>query len=728
MKTLLNIFLIASLVSSKTIVAQCLPNGGFELGNTNNWSIYSGSEHGDVNKFSAGGSTKNYQVLNKNAGNDPFSGEPVCVKGNYSLKLGKHVDGSNSSTWKQNESVDGDKEQMIGYTFTVTNTNKDLCFYWSVVLTNPDHFKSDQPFFTWYILRHQNKAPGSNDWWKDPKQDKLYKKHNKTILPNDKLCKDGPQVTDYFNGDPEKYKMKYVPWTCQKYDLSEYIGEQITIWFITSDCSAGVHSAYAYIDGLCEPDGANPSFNLPSQACANGSSPLVMDVSNTSGENKYFIEIQECDANMVPIPGSEMVNQWYNGQASSIDLRNWYVNTKKKQFKCNTYYKVKLAVSNDCDPWQESSHLLFMDCPVIDAGMDKFICCTDIPVTIGTSAIHGYTYSWVSYSGDPSTTSPSGVIGTTTPLTVLPPDNTLYVVTAKDALGCTASDQVFVVYSGNFNASPGLTMANNSTFGKCWDPNESYPIPDPCVPYLYTSNSHYKCGGRTLEGTYWSSVKNALLTYQWLGSNDNINFTPIAGATTSTYPINANYKYYKASIFNGCKTEITSSFQVNVPVDYFQKPLSVLSYSNYFGLSRPVFRIYDRIDGSGNAYLPLGVGPAYHAYRYRLQIYTLLGQELRCIEKTLPPSGYFSSGDIAWDGTTDGGGTVAAATYEFKLTLWNCTTPTNGTQNPYYSQPYCVQYNTGFWDWLIHGGSHSCKTPGQHNVQQYSGKIIFYGN
>lgn len=44
----------------------------------------------------------------------------------------------------------------------------------------------------------------------------------------------------------------YRNWRCAYLDLSSHIGEEVVIMFINSDCSAGGHKGYTYIDDVCE--------------------------------------------------------------------------------------------------------------------------------------------------------------------------------------------------------------------------------------------------------------------------------------------------------------------------------------------------------------------------------------------------------------------------------------------------------------------------------------------
>lgn len=44
----------------------------------------------------------------------------------------------------------------------------------------------------------------------------------------------------------------YRNWRCASLDLSSMIGQEVVVMFINSDCSAGAHKGYTYIDAVCE--------------------------------------------------------------------------------------------------------------------------------------------------------------------------------------------------------------------------------------------------------------------------------------------------------------------------------------------------------------------------------------------------------------------------------------------------------------------------------------------
>ncbi len=358
---------------------NCLNNGGFELNSFANWSGKSGKTktgitkgHCAINKIKGGGGISNsvHQIVG--IGFDPMVGNnilPTVVEGNFSAKLGNETPNN--------------KAQSLTYEFTVQSPK--LYFNYAFVLQDPpdSHTKCQRPYFYYKI-----KIPG-------------FKKNIKEKIVSD---------------DPGFYKsgsLLYKPWGCDFVDLSNYIGKKVKIEFIVADCAKrnGTHFGYAYIDGLCtEPiDNLNPSFALSKvDYCL--SEAIFADGSDSENETHYFWSVEESDAQMGrPNPGSEKILEFV-GQASSIDLKNFYEKLGGV-FICNQYYRVKLAVKNGCIEWNETVQLIKINCPEADAGKD--VCCikSGDSFEIGNSISNDqYTYSWSPQTGLLTPTSSSTIL------------------------------------------------------------------------------------------------------------------------------------------------------------------------------------------------------------------------------------------------------------------------------------------------------------------------------
>jgi hypothetical protein len=104
----------------------------------------------------------------------------------------------------------------------------------------------------------------------------------------------------------------------------------------------------------------------------------------------------------------------------------------------------------------------------------------------------------------------------------------------------------------------------------------------------------------------------------------------------------------------------------------------------------------------GSSAPSLGVGPAYHAYRYRLRIFNRNGENIRFISDCNPNG--FVNGSIKWDGRDGYGNLVQGGVYVAQLTLWNCNTPEDGNMDfsilTASKKIVCDRYE---WQWLGKG-------------------------
>lgn len=200
----------------KTAVSQC-PNGGIENGNFAGWRLAEGNVRTPQNKMkSAPGNTNKHAIVS--SGNDYWGGFPKVLKGSKSFRLG-YDDGADLSA-------------RAGYTFVVTNSNKDFKFSYAVVLEDNDHFPKDQPRFSFWILPGTSPTPNGNA------AKKMYKKFKKEIVANrtDPLFRKSPFPSKH----AENPVILYREWVCQNYDLSAYVGQQVTIWFDARYCGGDV--------------------------------------------------------------------------------------------------------------------------------------------------------------------------------------------------------------------------------------------------------------------------------------------------------------------------------------------------------------------------------------------------------------------------------------------------------------------------------------------------------
>jgi gliding motility-associated-like protein len=216
-------FDLAIQLNSITVQPAC-SNINFNNGNLGSWYGTTGiSLTGANNATTPNYSASAYGIINgrqsiMTGGNDPCGGFPRVDPqgGPFSVRLG-------------NNDVDSEAEQLM-QTFMVTSSNNSFTYRYAVVFEDPGHASNEQPFFR-ALLRDQN---GS-------------------IIPcSDFVVSAAADLPGFFNST-NCAGVVYKPWSTVNVDLTNYIGQQVTVEFTTGDCSQGAHYGYAYIDANCAP-------------------------------------------------------------------------------------------------------------------------------------------------------------------------------------------------------------------------------------------------------------------------------------------------------------------------------------------------------------------------------------------------------------------------------------------------------------------------------------------
>lgn len=204
------------ITGASPVPQQACTNIDFESGNLSGWNSTTGYNP----LYNAAGccqSAGGAQLVTSGTGTDACAGFPVVGPGgSFSVRLGDNGTGGLADRLEQ--------------TFAVTTTNANFTYRYAVVFEDPGHALNDQPKFEIEMLdsngvqipcTYYNVAAGQN-------------------IPG-------------FINSPSCANVVYKPWTNVSVDLTNYIGQNVTIRFTTFDCSLGGHYAYAYIDGSCTP-------------------------------------------------------------------------------------------------------------------------------------------------------------------------------------------------------------------------------------------------------------------------------------------------------------------------------------------------------------------------------------------------------------------------------------------------------------------------------------------
>ncbi len=194
-----------------SVQAQAVyPNADFETGTFAGWGAWTGSCCPITTPVAGFDSMRH--VIMSGPGTDPYSMGLIPVVapgGSFSARLG------NDNT--------GAQAERLSYTFVVKPESPFFVYRYAVIFEfPPDHPESKQPRFE-VILRDASGQPLECGYYRV-------------------TCAD--QIEGFIaNGH---YRIR--PWTDVGVNLSDYIGQTITVEFATGDCGMGGHFGYAYID------------------------------------------------------------------------------------------------------------------------------------------------------------------------------------------------------------------------------------------------------------------------------------------------------------------------------------------------------------------------------------------------------------------------------------------------------------------------------------------------
>jgi gliding motility-associated-like protein len=214
--------LSASLITTPA-QAACT-NMGFNSGNLNGWTgtlgtSITGSSNAQTPTYNATAiNIANGRQTIMTGGNDPCAGFPRVdpLGGPFSVRLG-------------NSNTGAEAEQLL-QTFAVSPSNSSFTYRYAVVFEDPGHTSPEQPFFR-ALLRDQNGE----------------------VIPCSEFIVSAAADLPGFFSSTTCSGVVYKPWSTVNVDLSNYLGQNVTVEFTTGDCSQGGHYGYAYIDAACAP-------------------------------------------------------------------------------------------------------------------------------------------------------------------------------------------------------------------------------------------------------------------------------------------------------------------------------------------------------------------------------------------------------------------------------------------------------------------------------------------
>lgn len=336
MKNILTtVFILLCAIGSR---AQSCPNGDFESGTLSpQWKGYVNTAPSTgvliPSAYSPPSLVPGRHTLINTSYTDPVLGStvmPGVCAGSFAARLG------NNSTGAQSE--------IMSYTFTLT---QNFSFMYALVFQNP-HMDSiiQNPFFTYWISLTDN-------------------------LPMSTAFSNLLAVQEYRADTSSFYKdtliggsqVVYKQWTKEcvmtKFpSLLSRVGQKVTIYFATADCSATGHYGYAYIDELCKPNMVSSSFTAPTSIGNGATYPLNVDGTASTYESQYYYRAQECTSTGTVISsGLDDSTDIVTGTAGAANIRDWFT---PGLFVHGKYYRITLHVHN-CNSSSSSFRIVYVN-------------------------------------------------------------------------------------------------------------------------------------------------------------------------------------------------------------------------------------------------------------------------------------------------------------------------------------------------------------------------------
>ena len=242
---------------------SCKTNGSFETGTLASWA---GADNGPLTRSNPSRFNINTIGINSGAINADATHQTIVGPGNDptlgALLQQVRPGGGGSAVRIGNTAVNYGAE-LLAKSFKVSAQDAIVGFSYALVMQNPiGHDAAHQPSFTVRVLDASgtditNNIPGGRV--------KLAPGATPNVLVADAANPFFQTFGSSGGGGPMgggAEKIVYKDWTCAEINLSDLIGQDVTIEFITIDCGYGGHYAYAYIDDFCTTCGPGPEGSI----------------------------------------------------------------------------------------------------------------------------------------------------------------------------------------------------------------------------------------------------------------------------------------------------------------------------------------------------------------------------------------------------------------------------------------------------------------------------------
>lgn len=404
-----------TLSSPPGIVTSHCENGGFENGDFTRWEGRYGLRSTGFTDF--GFPSGRFSILS--SGQDDNVPISYPFLGDYCVRLG--------------DDRTGEEQESLKYCFTVDEENADFGFYYALVMEDPDHDPVEaQPYFQYTITHIQDGIP--------------------TAIPNGTLfLRSNVENPLFLSEEGERDPIAYTNWDCAGFDLSQYIGEEVCIEFITAHCSGQVHYSYCYIDGICASnEDALPIIELNIESniiCKN--QETIIDGSNSRGFNNKIWEVCELDQNNAKI--NCVTQESISSVLGFFNVGDFY-SSMGENFECGNSYSVNLTLANNCSEPVSEEVIIQYICEENNFNYKDILICgsESVDVTIqGNNDCGGEcTYEWTPQTSLNSTSIEFPTIQGTINFNAFREDK---IVNIKTPEGCNYREEVNIL---NFAPDP----------------------------------------------------------------------------------------------------------------------------------------------------------------------------------------------------------------------------------------------------------------------------------
>jgi hypothetical protein len=281
---------------------SCKTNGNFETASLANWS---GADNGapsgrsdasrsnittvGINSGVIGLDTSHQTIVG--VGNDPTVG----------ALLQQVRPGGGSSSVRIGNTAKYFGAELLSKSFKVSAADAIVGFSYALVMQNPQpptqtlHTPADQPAFIVRVLNSSGTditnsgIPGGRV--------RLTNSGPPNVIGADI---NNPIFQTYISKESTT-PIAYKDWACSEINLSDLIGQDVTIEFITIDCGLSAHFAYAYIDDFCTTCGPGPEGSIK------------LAESDKCGVGKVCVDVTVPKTDKITGQATASLDIWQNG-------------------------------------------------------------------------------------------------------------------------------------------------------------------------------------------------------------------------------------------------------------------------------------------------------------------------------------------------------------------------------------------------------------------------------